>query len=69
MKEAMKEYPGNTIDGIRIQFPNGWGLIRASNTQPALVMRFEADTSENLSRIEKTVRTKLSDIIRMHDKK
>jgi len=35
-------YPINTIDGVRISFPEGWGLIRASNTQPILVLRFEA---------------------------
>ena len=35
-------YPVNTIDGVRITFPHGWGLLRASNTQPVLVMRFEA---------------------------
>ncbi|MGH7499122.1 MAG: phosphomannomutase/phosphoglucomutase [Gemmatimonadales bacterium] len=35
-------YPVNTIDGVRITFPSGWGLLRASNTQPILVMRFEA---------------------------
>jgi phosphomannomutase / phosphoglucomutase len=35
-------YPVNTIDGVRITFPKGWGLLRASNTQPILVMRFEA---------------------------
>jgi phosphomannomutase/phosphoglucomutase len=35
----------NTIDGVRMAFPDGWGLIRASNTQPVLVLRFEA-TSE-----------------------
>jgi phosphomannomutase/phosphoglucomutase len=35
-------YPVNTIDGVRISFPHGWGLLRASNTQPVLVMRFEA---------------------------
>ena len=36
------KYPTNTIDGVRITFPHGWGLLRASNTQPVLVMRFEA---------------------------
>jgi phosphomannomutase / phosphoglucomutase len=36
------QYPVNTIDGVRITFPKGWGLLRASNTQPVLVMRFEA---------------------------
>jgi len=35
-------YPVNTIDGVRITFPEGWGLLRASNTQAILVMRFEA---------------------------
>jgi phosphomannomutase/phosphoglucomutase len=35
-------YPVNTIDGVRMSFPKGWGLVRASNTQPILVLRFEA---------------------------
>jgi phosphomannomutase / phosphoglucomutase len=39
-------YPVNTIDGVRITFPKGWGLLRASNTQPVLVMRFEATGPE-----------------------
>jgi phosphomannomutase/phosphoglucomutase len=41
-------YPVNTIDGIRITFPHGWGLLRASNTQPILVLRFEARDSTAL---------------------
>jgi phosphomannomutase / phosphoglucomutase len=40
-------YPVNTIDGVRITFPKGWGLLRASNTQPVLVMRFEATDLES----------------------
>src|SRR5262249_46236871 len=36
------------VDGVRVLFPNGWGLVRASNTQPVLVMRFEATTPELL---------------------
>lgn len=40
-----------TIDGLRVRFPHGWGLIRASNTQPALVARAEADTEEHLKQI------------------
>jgi phosphomannomutase/phosphoglucomutase len=43
-------YPVNTIDGVRIAFPDGWGLIRASNTQPVLVLRFEATSSDALER-------------------
>jgi phosphomannomutase/phosphoglucomutase len=41
-------YPVNTIDGVRITFPHGWGLLRASNTQPILVMRFEATDAKAL---------------------
>jgi phosphomannomutase/phosphoglucomutase len=37
-------YPVNTIDGVRISWPDGWGLLRASNTQSVLVLRFEATT-------------------------
>jgi len=41
-----------TIDGVRIEFPDGWGLIRASNTQPVVVMRFEAETEDSLRTYE-----------------
>ena len=40
-----------TLDGVRVCFDDGWGLIRASNTQPALVLRFEATTDERLQAI------------------
>ena len=40
-----------TIDGIRVDYPDGWGLCRASNTTPVLVFRFEADNEEALERI------------------
>ncbi|MCB0362576.1 MAG: phosphomannomutase, partial [Bdellovibrionales bacterium] len=39
------------VDGIRVSFPSGWGLARASNTQPVLVLRFEADSPRNLEQI------------------
>jgi phosphomannomutase / phosphoglucomutase len=42
------KYPVNTIDGVRMTFPKGWGLIRSSNTQPVLVLRFEATAPEAL---------------------
>jgi phosphomannomutase len=42
----------NTIDGVRVDWPDGFGLIRASNTTPVLVLRFEGHTSEALQRIE-----------------
>ena len=41
-------YPVATLDGVRITFPEGWGLLRASNTQPVLVLRFEAATEAAL---------------------
>lgn len=42
----------NTIDGIRVDYPQGWGLVRASNTSPCLVIRFEADTEEEFTKIK-----------------
>jgi phosphomannomutase/phosphoglucomutase len=48
------------IDGVRVKFPGGWGLVRASNTQPALVLRFEADTPERLGEIRSLVETELA---------
>ncbi len=44
-------YPVIDIDGVRVKFADGWGLVRASNTQPVLVMRFEAKTEKRLREI------------------
>jgi len=44
--------PVDTLDGVRVQFEEGWGLVRASQTQPALSMRFEARSPEALAAIE-----------------
>ncbi len=44
-----------TIDGVRIEFKDGWGLIRASNTQPVLVLRFEANTKQRLNEIQSSL--------------
>jgi len=44
------------IDGVRINFDNGWALIRASNTQPAIVFRFEANNADQLDEIIAIVR-------------
>ena len=41
----------HTIDGIRVNYPDGWGLVRASNTTPVLVLRFEAKTQQAIERI------------------
>jgi len=48
-----REYETITVDGARVLFPDGWGLVRASNTQPALVLRFEAETPERLREIRR----------------
>jgi phosphomannomutase/phosphoglucomutase len=48
-------YETVTVDGVRITFPDGWGLVRASNTQPLLVLRFEAVSEQRLKEIEKLV--------------
>jgi len=48
-----------TIDGVRADWPDGWGLVRASNTTPALVLRFEADNAAALTRIEQVFRKQL----------
>ncbi|HSK70678.1 MAG TPA: phosphomannomutase/phosphoglucomutase [Pyrinomonadaceae bacterium] len=52
-----------TTDGARILFENGWGLVRASNTQAILVLRFEADTEENLQKIQETVEAKVDELV------
>ena len=52
-----------TIDGARILFENGWGLVRASNTQAILVLRFEADSEENLAKIRATVENRVRSFI------
>lgn len=51
------------IDGVRVLFGDGWGLVRASNTQPALVLRFEALSEARLAEIRKTVESCLEVVI------
>ena len=50
-----------TIDGVRIRFDDGWGLVRSSNTQPVIVTRFEAKSQERLDEIKALVLDKLSE--------
>jgi phosphomannomutase/phosphoglucomutase len=50
-----------TIDGVRAIFEDGWGLIRASNTQPALVLRFEAGSPDRLAAIRAAVEGELAE--------
>lgn len=54
----------NTIDGARIEFPDGWGLVRASNTSPMLVMRCEAASPKRLKEIRALVEGKIAELNR-----
>ena len=49
----------STIDGIRVDYTDGWGLCRASNTTPVLVLRFEAESDAALERIKAVFREQL----------
>ncbi len=51
-----------TIDGARIEFDDGWGLLRASNTSPVLVMRCEADTPKRLKEIQQLIEKKVHEL-------
>ena len=57
--ELRKTYSIVDVDGVRVQFGDGWGLVRASNTQPALVLRFEALNEKRLQEIKKLVEEKV----------
>ncbi|WP_296218255.1 phosphomannomutase/phosphoglucomutase [Pseudomonas sp. UBA2684] len=48
-----------TLDGVRVDYPKGWGLVRASNTTPVLVLRFEAESEAELERIKEVFRAQL----------
>ena len=57
----MKNYKCETIDGVRVMFENGWALIRSSNTQPAIVLRLEADNDLYLENYKKIILGKLNE--------
>ncbi len=59
-EEFKKEYEVIDVDGARVLFGDGWGLVRASNTQPILVLRFEAKTEERLDEIREMFKERLS---------
>jgi phosphomannomutase/phosphoglucomutase len=58
-----KDHDVITIDGARIKFDHGWGLVRASNTQALLVLRFEADSAQELANIRNEVEGKVEDLL------
>jgi phosphomannomutase/phosphoglucomutase len=57
-----RHYDVIDVDGVRVQFPDGWALIRASNTQPALVLRFEAQSQDKLNEYRTLVEDKLKEL-------
>ncbi|MDX2266722.1 MAG: phosphomannomutase/phosphoglucomutase [Bryobacter sp.] len=65
--EKVKEHFRQThevidVDGVRVKFEKGWGLLRASNTQPVLVMRFEAETPELLAKYKGEMESVLASV-------
>ena len=58
-QKAREKYEVSDIDGVRILYPDGWGLIRASNTQPVMVVRCEGKTTEALERIMQDVKERV----------
>jgi phosphomannomutase / phosphoglucomutase len=64
MIEVYKDkFPMIDVDGLRVMMPEGWGLVRASNTQPILVLRFEADSESALEKIEGMITADLKHIL------
>jgi phosphomannomutase/phosphoglucomutase len=59
-----KNYEAITVDGVRVTFPDGWGLVRASNTQPLLVLRFEAESPARLKEIGSLITGKVEELKR-----
>jgi len=62
--ELAKKFPIIDIDGVRAIFPKGWALVRASNTQAILVLRFEAETEEDLQNIRSEVEKTVENVIK-----
>jgi len=64
VEKFKRAYPVIDIDGARILFDSGWGLVRASNTQPVLVLRFEATDERNLEHIKTIVEKRVAESIK-----
>ncbi|MCX8012118.1 MAG: phosphomannomutase/phosphoglucomutase [Desulfobacterota bacterium] len=64
VEKFKNKYPVIEVDGARILFESGWGLVRASNTQPVLVLRFEATDEKNLAYIKEIVEKEVNEIIK-----
>ncbi len=61
-----QKYDCLDIDGVRIRFSDGWGLVRASNTQPVIVCRFEAKTEDRMKEIQKSIFKKIKEFGEVH---
>lgn len=61
-EELAAEHEVNGIDGVRVEFSDGWGLARASNTSPKIILRFEAQSAERLEQIQQLVEGRLERI-------
>ncbi len=61
---SKKNYDINDIDGMRITFVDGWALVRASNTQPVLVLRFESTSQDRLTEIQQMITKKVQEFIK-----
>lgn len=66
-KELARSHPIIDIDGVRAIFPKGWGLVRASNTQEVLVLRYEGDTKEDLESIKREISQVVEKVIKRLD--
>ena len=69
VQKALKSFQSqglrvNDIDGARVEFGDGWGLVRASNTQPVLVLRFEASSQKRLEEIQSSMEKTVSDLLK-----
>ena len=62
LEHFRERYEVIDVDGVRVLFDGGWGLLRTSNTQPVIVARYEADTAERLE----AIRTEMESWLRAH---
>ena len=59
-REAQESFSVIDIDGARVEWEDGWGLVRCSNTQPILVLRFEANTQDRLQAIRQEIEAEIN---------
>ena len=65
VRDAYSDMEYSAVDGVRVRYPDGWYLCRASNTEPILVMRAEAGSEESLVAIKSDVETRIGSIINL----